>query len=421
MATNTTRSFNEMLNEHLDYDLLKAEMEKRTWLLNNCAMDDGWKGGIIPVPFKGAQASSVRWGGLVDAASVGQSTYKRGTISAYKEVWGSLRINHTDLIQHDGKVNEDSFLKLWPDELEDFLVHIKNKVSTQLLNGHAAKFSANGDASGNVTTLHPERFTIGEFLYFGDDNSADLSGYVRTIDMNTGVMVIYSAVTGGSVVDLSGMTVAQNAKVYYDGTTPTLGNGFTSLRSQLLSAANGGSTSIFGIVKTAYPYTQALNLDGSTFTEDNILEGLFNRYVTVRNRCGGRPTKAVMSYQNGAAIMKNLEVAKGAYHIDQKGSQVTAYGWEEIAVLGPKGRLTLVLVQEMEDDVIFILDPKTIKFHSNGMFKERVAPDGKKFFEVRGTDGFYYIVDIMCFGELACFMPTANAVIANINFQLSEV
>lgn len=415
------RTFNEMLNEHLDYSMLKAEIEKRTWLLNNCVKDDSWKGGTIPVPFKGAQASSVKWGGLVAASSVGQSVYKRGTISAYKEVWGSLRINHTDLIQHDGKVNEDSFLKLWPDEMEDFLVHMKNKVSTQLLNGHAAKATADGDASGNITTDHPERFALDELVIVDDDNSSETSGYIRTIDMNTGVLTLYSTpTTGGSAVNLSAYTVAQNAKLYYDGTGPADAAGFTSLRSQLLSASNGGASTAFGITKTAYPYTQALNLDGSGFTEDNILEGLFNKYVTVRNRCGGRPTKAVMSYKNGAAIMKNLELAKGGYHIDQKATNVTAYGWEEIDVLGPKGRLTLVLVQEMEDDLIYILDPKTIKFHSNGMFKERVAPDGKKFYEVRGTDGYYYIVDVMCFGELACFMPTANAVIAGINFSLSE-
>ncbi len=241
------RSFNEMLNEHLDYQMLKAEVEKRNWLLTNCLKDDQWKGGTIPVPFKGAQASSVKFGGLVATASVGQSTYKRGEISAYKEVWGSLRLNHTDMIQHDGKVNEDSFLKVWPDELEDFTLHMKNKVGMNLMNGHAAILTVDGTSGGVVVTDHPERFTLNELVYLDDDNSAQTAAcYIRTINVETGAMTLYDAVTAGSVVNCSAYTVAQNAKLYFDGSDPTADAGFTSIRSQLLSAANGGSTSLFG-------------------------------------------------------------------------------------------------------------------------------------------------------------------------------
>ncbi len=163
-----------------------------------------------------------------------------------------------------------------------------------------------------------------------------------------------------------------------------------------------------------------MNVDGSGFTEDNVLEGVFNKYVAIRQRCGKRASKLLCSNKNAAAIRKAVELAKGAYHIDQKSSSVTAYDWEEIDIAGPKGRLSLVVIDEMEDDIMVACDPKTFKFHSNGMFRERVAPDGKKFYETRGTDGYYYIVDIMCFGELACFMPTANAVIHDIDFDLSE-
>lgn len=415
------RSFDTMLNEHLDYNLLKEENEKRVWLLNNCDKDDTWKGGTIPVPFKGANASSVKWGGLVAAASVGQSRYVRGQITAYKEVWGSLRLNHTDYIQHDGKVNEDSFLKVWPDELEDFSALMKDRVSMQMLNGHAAVATADGDASGNITVDHPERFQLDELIHVDDGDSSETSGYIRTIAMDTGVLTLYSVpTTGGSAVNLSGYTVAQATKLYFDGTEPGTDAGFTSVRSQLLSAANGGSTNLFGVAKTAYPYLQAINQSGAAFTEDNILEGVFNKYVTIRNRAGGRANKLVCSYKNGAAIMKNLEVGKGAYHMDQKSSNVTAYGWEEVDIMGPKGRLSMVLVQEAEDDLMLVLDPKTIRFHSNGMFRKRVAPDGKSFYEVRGTDGYYYIVDIMCFGELACFGPKFNGVIHSVAITLSE-
>ena len=57
----TTRKFQDMLNEYLTYDMLKEEFLKRHWLLSNIEIDDGWKGGTLPVPFKGAQASSLKF------------------------------------------------------------------------------------------------------------------------------------------------------------------------------------------------------------------------------------------------------------------------------------------------------------------------------------------------------------------------
>ncbi len=416
----TDRDFSTMLNEHLPYELLKAEFLKRMWLLENVQRDDQWKGGTLNVPFKGQQASSVKWGGLTTDADIGSSAFVRGTISSYKECWGALKIQHTDLIQHD-KISEASFLKVLPDELDDFMDYMKTRASINLLNGFAALLTGDGDASGNVTVDHPERFNLGEKVYVDDDNSSvSAAGYIRTINSETGVMTIYDARTGGSVINLSGYTVAQNAKLYFDGTQPGTDLGFTSLRSQLLSATNGGSSTLFGQTKTSYPYLQAVNQSGSAFTEDNFIEGLFNKWVTIRNRCTGRPTDAVMSFKNFATAMKNMETGKGAYHIDQKSRKVSAYGWEEVNVGGPNGYLKLVGVQEMEDDIVMIIDPKKIKFHSNGFFKRRTAPDGKQWYEVRGSGGYYYIIDHMLFGELAAFQPSACGVIHSIDFSLSE-
>lgn len=416
----SSRDFSSMLNEHLSYDLLKAEALERMWLLNNVERDDSWLGGTLVVPFKGAQASSLKWGGLSDASDIAASAFVRGQVSSYKECWGSISFYHTDLIQH-GKLSEQNFLKILPDELDDFMMRIKTDANLNMLNGFAALVTADGDASGNITVDHPERFTLGQKVFVDDDNSSVSSAcYVRTINQNTGVLTLYDARTGGSVVNLSGYAASQNAKIYLDGTEPGTDNGFTSLRSQLLSSVNGGSTSLFGQTKTAYPYLQAINQDGSNFTEDNILEGLFNKWVTIRNRAGGNPNKALMSFKNFAAIMKNLESGKGAYHQDQKSTKVSAYGWQEISVLGPAGGLSLVAVQEMEDDVIMVLDPKSIKFHSNGFFRKRVAPDGKSFYETRATTGYTYIVDIMLFGELVVNKPTANGIIHSIDFSLSE-
>jgi hypothetical protein len=418
----TSRDFNDMLNEHLDYDLMASEYMSRDWLISNVERDDEWKGGTIPVPFKGAQASSISFGGLTDASLIGKSRFVRGTIESYKEMWGALKFNHTDLIQHDGKVDEDSFLKILPDEMEDFTQFMKERGSCVMLNGFASLAAGNGAADGTIAVRHPERFVLDELVYVDDNDSVvSAGGYIRTIDKNTGVITLYDApVTGGSVIDLSAYTLAAVAKVYYNGTQPGTDLGFTSVRSQLLSAVNGGSTNLFGKAKTAWPYLQALQLDGSTFTQANILEGLFNKFSLAKQRCANKPTKAVMSFKNGSAVLKCLEVNKGAYNIVQGSRKVSAYGWEEVTIGGPKGLLTVVMVLEMEDDIIWFKSDKGFKFHSNGFFRTRTNPDGRKYHEVRATTGYSYIVDMMLFGELACYMPEANAIVHSVDFELSE-
>ena len=45
----TLASFDSMLNEHLDYDLMMEEIMPRNWLLQNCDKDQTWRGGTLPV------------------------------------------------------------------------------------------------------------------------------------------------------------------------------------------------------------------------------------------------------------------------------------------------------------------------------------------------------------------------------------
>ena len=414
----TDRNFSSMLNEHLSYDLLKEEMIRRDWLLQNVQRDDGWKGGTLVVPFQGSHASSVKWGGLTGQTDVDQPTYVRGQVTSQKELWGTVRFEHRDLIEHDGRVSEKSFLRVLPEVLDDFMEYTKERCSLNMLNGTADIAVSDGTAGGLIGVNHPERFTIGEKVYVDDDNSAPVVGYVVAINMNTGVLTLFDARSGGAAVNLSAYTVAQNAKLYFDGTEPGSDNGFTSLRSQILSAANGGSASLFGQTKTAYPYLQAIQVDGSAVTSANILDRIFAAYVKISNRASGKPTKVVMSYLNYAAVMQNLELGKGQYHIDQSSKKVTAYGWSEISVMGVKGTLTLVGVQEMDDDLIYFLDTRGIKFHSNGFFRKRVAPDGKSYYEIRSSTGYAYLVDILLFGELVCFRPSAQGVMHSVDIGL---
>jgi len=416
----TIRSFSSMLNEYLSYDLLKEEMIKRDWLLQNLEKDMGWKGGTLPVPFQGAGASSVSFGSLTAAADIAENVYVRGQITSQPEVWGSILFNQRDLMEHDGKVNEKSFLKLLPNALDDFLNYMKQVVSLSFLNGSAfASATVDGTAGGALVVDRIERFTLNQKVQVDDDDSAPVTGYVRTIDLNTDTVTLFDARTGGAAVDLSAYTVAQNAKVYFDNAQL---NALTSLKSSLLSAANGGSAALYGQTKTAFPYLQAIQVDGSAVTAANILNKIFDGYTTVKNKGKGMPNQILMSYKNLGSVMKLLESgssefdAKGGFHIKQGSTDVNVYGWTSISVFGVQGNLQVVGIQEIDDDYIIYMDKRAAKIHSNGFFKKRINPDGDSWFEVRNTTGYQYITDVCFFGDLVLSRPSYCGIMHTVSY-----
>ncbi len=78
--------------------------------------------------------------------------------------------------------------------------------------------------------------------------------------------------------------------------------------------------------------------------------------------------------------------------------------------------LTLVGVQEMDEDVIYALDLSSMKFFTNGGFKKRTGPNGNQYFEVRATTGYSYLVDVCCFGDLIVHKPGVNGVMYGISY-----
>jgi hypothetical protein len=412
----STRSFDTMLNEYLTYDLLKEEMIKRDYLLTKVEKDNGWKGGTLPVPFKGATASSIAFGQLSSSSDVAEDKYVRGEVSSQKEVWGTMIFNHRDLMEHDS-VSEKSFLKILPGAVEEFMDLMKATVSVNLLNGsHFAKLTADATANdGLITVDHPERFEIGQKVFVDDDNSAPATGYVSTININTKVVLLVTTRGGATPVDFSAnnMTTAQNAKCYHEGAQSA---SFTSLRESLLSAANGGSSTLYGQSKVAYPYLQAINVSGATITASNILDKVFDAYTTCRTFGKGNPNEILMSYKHLGSILKLLETSKGAFNVEPGSQKASVYGWTEITIGGVKGSLKVVGIQELDDDVIMLMDWRALKFHSNGFFRKRIAPDGKHYFEQRATSGYSYLVDMCLFGELVLSRPSYCGIIHSISY-----
>lgn len=426
----TTRTFATMLNEYLPNSLLKEELIKRDWVLSNIEKDDGWLTGSgisstgLVVPFRAAGASSVSFGSLTGSTDIAEDSFVRGVVNAPKEVWGSMIFNHRDLMEHE-QLSEQNFLRLLPDTLKDFMSYMKNVVSTNLLNGaHFAKLTADG-GTGSITVDRPDRFNIGQKLVLKDDDSAtSAAAYVTAINMNTSVVSISATRGGAATFNATAYSLAQNAKVYSDGADPTSGNAFSSIRGALLSSANGGDSTLYGQTKTSYPYLQGINVDGSAaglaVNASNILEKIFDALVTVKQLGKGNPTKVVMSYKNFGSCLKVLENQKGGFNVvpaDNKQKAAIQFGWMEVNIMAVTGSvLSLVGVQECDDDIIHILDMSALKFYSNGFFRKRSSPSGNEYFEVRNTTGYQYIVDVCLFGELVVARPSYCGIIFGISY-----
>jgi len=399
-------------------ELLMEELVKRDYLLSKINIDNSWKGGQIIVPFMGNDASSIAFGSLTAAADIAEYSPVRGTISAYKEVWGSLLFNETDLQQHDGKIPETTFLKILPDQIDRFMSYMKECVSIQLTTGpqFATATAEASSSSGIFTVDRVDRFQIGQKASIDDGNSSPTDVYVIAVNIDT-KEVTFSASRGGAAADLSAYTIAQGCAFYHDGVLADGTNAFVSLEDALLSNANGGGTSLHGQTKTAYPYLQAFNYDGSSINATNIVEELFEAFLQHRIRARGKATTFMMSYKNWGSVMKSQQVDKGGYKVvnDPKRSE---FGWHETVIASTKNgeALTVAAVQEMPDDLIFAVDFDSMTFRTNGGFKKRKSPEGDMFYETRATTGYSYIVDLCLFGELEHTKPSHNMVIHSVSY-----
>jgi hypothetical protein len=422
----TSRSFQTMLNEFLPNELLKEELIKRDFVLNKVNKDDSWLTGNLVVPFKAAGASSVSFGQLTASTDIAEDKYVRGGVSAAKEVWGSMIFNHRDIMEH-GKISEQNLLKLLPNTIDDFMDYMKSVVSQNLLTGAGfAKLTADSTANDGVITVdRPDRLVIGQKVILVDATAGHtVTAYVGSINMNAKTAIVYTDRTYGTVINFSSagntMTAANTPKVYNDG-AQTAANVFSSLRGTLLSQANGGDAQLYGVTKTLYPYTQAINVSGSSISTSltgatSIMSVIFDALTTIRQFGKGSPTDVIMSFKNFGQCLKVMEASKGAFNVVPNSQKASQYGWTEIEIGSVKGSLKLVQVQEMDDDIIIFMDWRAVTFYSNGFFQKRVTPDGLEYFEIRNQSGYQYIVDVCLFGELVLERPSYCGIMYGISY-----
>lgn len=417
----TDRSFSAMLNEYLPNELMKEELIKRDYLLNKVEKDNNWVGGNLIVPFEGGVASSVTFGSLAASNDIAEYNYQRGSISSQPEVWGSLIFNERDLMEH-GKLSEQNFLQMLPGQVDQFMQYMKEVCSVNMLgSSNFASVTVAGTAAGVIEVDHVERFTIGQkvVLYDSTGPVSQANYYVTAVDLNGGTLglgsVTLATARGGSThtgVD----SYTATAKVYHDGilAANVVTNGFTSLKNSLLSSANGGSASLYGKTKASYPYLQAVQISGASISASNIVEKIFDAYTRVRSIARGKADTILLSYKHLGSIMKVIETQKGGFKVSAGQTSANQYGWTEIQITSVKGELTVVGIQEMDNDAIFLIDWSALKFYSNGFFKKRKSPDGDEFFQVRNTTGYQYIVDMCLFGDLVLLAPSRCGIIYSV-------
>ena len=409
----SSEKFNNMLNEHLKYDLMKEKMEAASYLYKWTDKDEEWIGGEVPIPFM-EKTGSVRSGRLVHADRVASNRYLRGklTPSEQAEIFMAAEFLEKDIFTHKGELKERTFIgDLLPRQMDCIQEEFITTLNHQILNSTRLDTAVGvGSAAGVVEVNRVERFILDQYVKVGT-----ALGFVNAIDVNENQITITDAVNGGSPVDLSGE--AANADIFqedFDTAVPLNG-----LSDMLLSEANGGSANLHGISKVSSPFLQALNFDGSGIVATDILQQNFNFYSEYKRKRKVGATDMWMSYKNLTAIMDRLEQDKGKDKFVRGSEREDAYGFTEIMLTGPKGRLKVVGIPEMDDDKILYMAEGSTKLHSNGGIQKIIDPDGKAYERVRdseGTGSYRYICDMVWRGQFVLHSPYKCAIVHGISF-----
>lgn len=416
----TTQSLTDLIKRYQPMDLFVEEMKKRNYVWSKCKKKSGWvRGATLVVPFEGGEYNSLSYGALTDTTDVGSMTAVQGTLAGPKELWGTMKFAEADL--DATKSLEAAFATLVPKKTSQFVERMTGRASIDMLNGFVASIKSvspvngtdNNDdpVNGIVYIDHPEYLTIGERVNVDDDDSAVLTSaaYVVAIDYNTRLVTVQNARTGGTAVDLSIYTQGQNARIYTVGGATA---GFTSLRSQLLSAANGGTSTQFGVTKATYPFLQSLNFNGASITAANILDVVNDFFFDVKALGKGNTTEILMSWKNWKNCAQSLQSQKRFMQGERKGGN----GYNSLSLMGPENDFMITAVREIADDTMFILDWDVIQFHGDQFFERKRHLNGEEYFLERATSGYSYLQDIKLVGDIICVAPSYCGIVHSINY-----
>jgi hypothetical protein len=388
-----SQSHSAMLKRYLKEEIIENEMKERSYIWKNCTKEYDWAGGVLEVPVSQNGFNTIQMGSLAASNDIAEYVGAVGTLTAHKEMTMTALFKEADLARHTDK--EKSYLQNIPGMIESLSRRGAEQIGISFLRGSAilSKATANGHATLGITVENPEFFEPMMKVAVDDDDSNETTGYVRTVDLNTGIIVIYDARTGGSVVDLSGYTTAQNAVVKIVGGSS---ESFLDLKTALLPGSiTGGNNSLYGLTKASYMPLQAYRKDGSTFTANTILSDLLGAFYSCRKLGRGDQQEIWVNYGLFKNAAESLQVAR-QYTVTDKAA---GYGWNSISLIGLEGSIKLVALREMPKDVAYFVDPKGYKFKGLPLKKKLYGEAGLEYYVERATTGISFITDMALRGD----------------------
>lgn len=397
-----------MLTQYLPHDLITEEFSKENFLWNQFEKDKSWKNGTeYVIPWEFAKGSDINMGGLVAETDIGDlGVYKKAIKTTQPELWGAIKFHQKDLERY-GDLKQ-SFLKILPGKINDFMDFMKMVVPCVILRGGAlCAATSNGTVGGVLGVDRPQYLQLNQKVMIDDGNSSPVTGYIRSINMQTKEILVYDARIGGAVVDLSGYTVAQKTKVMIPGADV---EAFETFQNYLLPASLGGSDTIYGVSKQSAPILQSQLFDGSSWSSSNVLDKLYDVYYDVKTLGKVKETELMVPYHVFKACAKLMQSSKRFV----EGKKEAGYGFNKITLIGAEGEMTLTGMVDMPNDNIFMLNKADFLFAGDKFFEKSKQADGNEFFTLRKTTGFEHIVDIGARFDLIAKKLSSSAVVHSL-------
>lgn len=407
-----TQSHSAMLKRYMKEEIFETKLAERSYIWKNVKKSFDWAGGVYEVPVRKTGFSSVQFATLPSASDISEAQEVMGTITSQKELIMSAIFNERDLQRHG--YSEQTYLKNILQLAEDLPLRAADQMESALLRGVGVIgiATADGAVGGTISVENPALFQPDMKVSIIDDNTAEVLGYVRTVNINTGQLVIYTARTAGALVDLSLYTTSQNARVRIVGSGT---ESFLDLRAALLPAAvAGGSDTIYGLNKIDSVNLQSKYVSGAAYTAATILKDLLKEFYANRKLGRGNITEIWMSTGAFANAAINLEAGR-QYMVKDRSA---GYGFNSITLVGNEGEVKLVGLNSMPDSTAIFVDWDAMKFAGQKLKKKLYGEAGQEYFTVRNTTGVQFISDMVLAGDFV-INPSKMGIVHSIPSSVS--
>lgn len=406
-----SQTHSAMLKRYMKEEIFEAKLAERSYIWKNIEKKYDWAGGVYEVPVKKQGFSSVQMGALPAIGDIAEGAFSMGTINSQKELTMTAIFNERDLARHG--YSEQTYLDSIIQMAEDLPQAAAEQMDAGLLRGGGviSFATANGGAGGTISVANPEYFQPGMKIAVVDNDTAEALGYVITVDINTGALLVQNARAAGANVDLSLYTTAQSARVRIVGAGT---ESFLDLKTALLPTSLGGADAIYGLTKASHLTLQSFRKDGAAFTAATILKDLLKTFAANRKLGRGNVTEIWCSTGLFANASSGLELAR-QYMVKDKSA---GYGFNSITIVGSEGEVKIVGLNSITDDVAILVDWSALKFAGMALKKKIYGEAGQNYFTVRNTTGVQFVSDMVLAGDFV-INPGKLGIIYNIPSAVS--